>query len=146
MIPAPLPKVFRFFSNAENLEQLTPTSLRFKILSQTPIEMKPGAMIDYRLNLIGVPFRWKTKIEAWEPNRRFVDNQERGPYLLWRHTHSFEAQGDSTLMNDLVEYAVPGWILEPIVHALFVGPQVKRIFAYRTQVISELFGQARPIT
>ncbi len=140
LISAPLSEVFRFFSDAENLEKLTPSSLKFKILSPTPIEMREGTIIDYRLTLMGVPFRWKTKIEVWEPDRCFVDNQERGPYLRWHHTHAFEAQGETTLMNDRVEYAVPGGILEPIIHALFVGPQVKAIFAFRTQAISKVFG------
>ena len=145
LISAPLSEVFPFFSNAENLESLTPSFLKFKILSPRPIEMRAGTIIDYRLVLMGVPFTWRTKIEAWEPGRRFVDNQEKGPYLRWHHTHSFESRGDETLMVDTVEYAVPGWFLEPIVHKLFVGPQVKQIFEYRTQAISKVFGQAKEL-
>ena len=140
LISAPLPEVFGFFSDAENLERLTPASLKFKILTSKPIEMKVGTVIDYRLKLMGVPFQWKTKIVEWEPNARFTDNQERGPYLLWRHTHAFESSGNATLMTDHLEYAIPGGIVEPIIYRLFVGPQVKRIFAYRTQAILEVFG------
>lgn len=139
LIPAPLERVFEFFSRAENLERITPKSLRFEILSPMPIVMKPGALIEYRLRLSGIPFRWVTKITAWEPNRRFVDEQLKGPYRQWIHEHTFESDGSRTRMRDVVDYAVPGGPLAPIINALFVKRQVQKIFAHRGDEIRRQF-------
>lgn len=139
LIPAPLERAFEFFSRAENLERITPKSLRFEILSPMPIVMKPGALIEYRLRLSGIPFRWVTKITAWEPNRRFVDEQLKGPYRQWIHEHTFESDGSRTRMRDVVDYAVPGGPLAPIINALFVKRQVQKIFAHRGDEIRRQF-------
>jgi len=42
--------------------------------------MKAGAIIDYSLRLYGVSVKWRTRIEAFEPELRFVDTQLKGPY------------------------------------------------------------------
>ena len=42
-IRAPLDAVFDFFSDARNLEQITPDWLHFRVLTEDPIEMKVGA-------------------------------------------------------------------------------------------------------
>ena len=105
--------------------------------------MKPGAIIDYRLKLMGVPFKWQTEITVWEPGKRFVDVQRKGPYLLWEHEHEFTANGESTLMVDRLRYATPGGPVEPLVTALFVRRRVEAIFSYRDQAIREYFDQPR---
>ena len=69
--------------------------------------MGKGALIRYRLRVRGMPVSWLTEITAWEPPHRFVDEQVRGPYTLWHHTHTFEALDDGgTLMRDVVRYRV----------------------------------------
>lgn len=140
VVPRPLEEVFDFFSRAENLEALTPAFLRFKILTPPPIQMKPGAVIEYRLSLYGIPVRWKTLIEVWEEGRRFVDVQARGPYKSWRHEHRCEAAGGSTVMRDRVDYSMPFGLLGALAHALFVRRSVARIFDYRREKIGELPG------
>ena len=108
MLPRPPAEVFPFFADARNLERLTPPWLRFAVLTSGPIEMRPGATIDYRLRLRGVPIRWRSEITAWEPPLRFVDEQRRGPYRLWVHEHRFEERDGCTVASDHVRYAVWG--------------------------------------
>jgi ligand-binding SRPBCC domain-containing protein len=141
-LQAPIGQVFDFFSRAENLERLTPASLRFQILTPLPIEMRVGAKIEYRLRLFGVPFRWMSEITVWEPGRRFVDVQRKGPYRKWVHEHLFEADGEATRMWDIVQYELPGGFLAPVVHALFVRRQVERIFGYRSRVVVQALDDA----
>lgn len=138
-IPRKLEEVFDFFSRAENLEQLTPPSVGFQILTPTPIGMREGALIDYKIRIRGVPVRWRTKIAAWEPPNRFVDEQLAGPYRQWIHEHRFEAEGDGTRMVDKVLYRAPGWFLEPLIHHFFVGPELGKIFAFREARMREIF-------
>jgi ligand-binding SRPBCC domain-containing protein len=138
LVRRPLAEVFAFFSDAANLEAITPDFLRFRILSPLPIAMRPGARIDYQLSLFGVPFRWRSRIEDWEPGRRFVDVQERGPYLRWHHTHEFDAVPDGTRVRDTVRYALPLGPLGALAHGLFVRRQVEGIFDHRRRRIEAL--------
>ena len=135
LLPLDLETTFSFFADAANLDRLTPPWLHFQILSQLPIEMRAGAVIDYRLKLRGIPINWQSEVTVWEPPHRFVDVQRRGPYRLWEHTHHFEAVGDSaTLVRDEVQYAVPGGSL---VNSLGVRPDLERIFRYRREQLEE---------
>lgn len=135
----PRAEVFEFFADAGNLERLTPPWLGFEILTPRPIAMRAGARIDYRLRVHGVPLRWRTKINTWEPPRLFVDEQLRGPYRLWHHTHTFTEQDGGTTVHDRVRYAVLGGIL---VQKLLVERDVRTIFAYREKVLHEIFPPA----
>lgn len=137
VIPRPLPEVFAFFSDARHLNDLTPPWLHFRMLTPPPIVMAAGTLIDYQLRLFGVPVRWRTEITAWEPLVRFVDVQRRGPYRRWVHEHTFREVPGGTLVSDQVEYAVPGWLLEPLVHRWLVGGRLREIFAYRRQQLEQ---------
>jgi ligand-binding SRPBCC domain-containing protein len=136
----PLAEVFGFFADAGNLETITPKALRFHILTPRPIVMQPGTIIEYRLRLMGIPFRWKTLIETFEPMRRFTDSQAKGPYRLWHHTHEFLEQDDGVLIVDRVRYQLPLGILGQLAHMLFVRRQLEGIFEFRRQKIEEVFG------
>jgi ligand-binding SRPBCC domain-containing protein len=139
-VPRPRGEVFAFFADAHNLEAITPAFLRFRILTPAPIAMRPGALIDYRLSLSGVPFRWWTRIEAFEPEARFVDVQLAGPYRRWHHTHTFEDAPGGTLVKDRVEYALPLGPLGDLAHALFVRRRLATIFDHRARAIAARFG------
>lgn len=142
-IPKPRDEVFAFFADAGNLEQMTPRWLAFRILTPQPIAMHDGALIDYRISLLGVPMRWRTRIEAWRPNERFVDTQLSGPYRRWHHTHTFEEIEGGTLMRDRVEYQLPLGPLGTVAHALFVRLQLRMIFDHRYATIERIFGRWR---
>jgi len=133
-------ETFAFFSNAANLDAITPPSLGFTILTPLPIVMREGALIEYRLRLVGMPIHWLTRIDAWDPGRSFTDTQLRGPYALWVHHHSFAAHSGGTLIRDQVEYALHVPYLTAPVHAVFVRPTIEKIFAYRREVITRVLG------
>jgi hypothetical protein len=138
-----LEDTFEFFSDAFNLEKITPEFLRFQILTPRPLIMQAGTNIEYSLSLFGVPFRWRTLIEQWEPGIKFVDSQIKGPYAKWVHTHSFEALGPArTLMRDRVEYQIPFGLLGEIAHGLFVKATLEKIFNYRAEATARLLAPA----
>ena len=138
----PVADVFTFYSDAANLEAITPPFLRFRILTPTPIAMQAGTRIEYALSLYGVPVHWRTLITCWEPGVCFVDEQESGPYALWRHTHTFEPRGTSTLMRDVVEYREPFGALGQLAHVLVVRRMLERIFDYRRDATGLLLGRS----
>lgn len=141
-VDAPLDEVFPFFSAAQNLGAITPPALDFRIVTPEPIEIHEGRVIDYAISLGPLPMRWRTVIERWEPGRRFVDAQHRGPYRCWFHEHEFEAHGDRTRMIDRVWFAAPFGFIGRITNRLFIFDMLRRIFGFRARVIEQRFGTA----
>jgi ligand-binding SRPBCC domain-containing protein len=142
-IPRPRDEVFAFFSDAGNLESITPGLLHFHILTPRPIAIRAGTLIEYRLALFGVPFRWRSRIESFDPPRKFSDVQDRGSFKLWRHTHEFNEQDGGTLMVDRVEYQLPLGPLGWIANSLVVRRQLAEIFDYRHRAIERLLAENR---
>ncbi|HEV8199900.1 MAG TPA: SRPBCC family protein [Candidatus Polarisedimenticolia bacterium] len=134
----PVERVFDFFAQPSNLETITPPWLHFRILTPRPIVMREGTRIDYRLRVHGLPLRWCSEITSWDPPRRFVDEQIRGPYRVWIHEHEFVETGGGTEVRDRVRYAVPGGAL---VDRLLVRRDVGRIFEHRATRLREIFAE-----
>ena len=128
--------LFPFFADAANLDALTPPWLHFRIVTPPPIVLREGALIDYRLRVRGLPLRWRTRINEWNPPHTFVDEQVRGPYRLWIHVHLFEAHDGGTLATDHVRYAVP---FDFLVHRWLVRRDVESIFQYRAEALRKRF-------
>ena len=129
--------VFDFYADAFNLERLTPPWLRFEVITPAPITMQSGVEIDYRLRLHGLSLKWRSRITAWDPPHRFVDEQIRGPYRTWIHEHTFTPHQGGTLVGDHVKYAMlGGWLAD----RLLVRRDLERIFAFRQQRLAEIFG------
>ncbi len=135
VLPCSRERVFSFFADPRNLEIITPEWLKFRVLSRG-IEMRSGSFIDYRLRLRGIPIRWQSEITIWNPPHCFVDQQCRGPYTEWIHTHQFEEIEGSTKVLDDVRYDHLGgrWV-----NHLFVARDLEKIFSYRKSKLQELF-------
>jgi ligand-binding SRPBCC domain-containing protein len=136
-LPRPGEEVFAFSADAANLDAITPPWVHFHTVTPAPIEMRPGTLIDHKLRIHGLPIRWQSRITVWEPPARFVDEQVRGPYRLWRHEHVFEERDGGTNVSDHVQYAVA---FDFLVHKLFVARDVEKIFAHRTETLRRRFG------
>jgi ligand-binding SRPBCC domain-containing protein len=142
-VPLDAPRLFAFFGDARNLDRLTPPWLHFRIRDETTdsLMMRPGTRIDYRLRLYGVPISWQTEITVWDPSQQFVDEQRRGPYHWWIHTHTFTPIDGGTEMEDEVRYCPRGGALP---HLLFVRRQLRRIFQFRHRALYAALGLPAP--
>ena len=140
IIPRNILDVFGFFSKPENLSVITPSKMGFKILTPSPIEMKEGALIDYTVKIIGLPIRWTTLITKYDPPNLFIDQQLKGPYSMWHHTHNFKKLNDNeTLIEDIVIYSVPYSFIGGLIHSLYIKRDLEKIFSYRSKKIKEIF-------
>jgi len=142
-VASPLQRTFPFFAKPENLALITPPSLGFCLLTPVPVAMEKGRIIDYTIRVMGLPVRWRTLITTYQPPRCFVDEQMIGPYSFWHHTHRFEPRDGGTLLYDDVRYALPLALIGPardLVHTFYVRSSLERIFDYREQVFTRLFG------
>ncbi len=142
IVRRPVEEVFAFFAHARNLQAITPEWLRFEVLTPEPVAMAAGTLIDYRLRLHGVPLRWTSLIEEWEPGRRFVDRQLRGPYRLWHHTHEFLPHADGTIVSDRVRYQAPLGPIGTLAERLFIRRDLARVFDHRHDAVTRLLAPA----
>ncbi len=140
LAPCAISRVFEVFEDPYNLAKITPPWLGFRVISPEKVVMRRDVRIEYRIRWLGIPLLWRTLITAYEPPFAFVDEQETGPYALWRHRHIFQPTPEGTVVSDHVEYALPFGLLGRAVHALVAGEQLRRIFVYRQQKLAEMFG------
>ncbi|MEC9456602.1 MAG: SRPBCC family protein [Candidatus Neomarinimicrobiota bacterium] len=142
-IEQPIDVVFDFFSKPENLEEITPPRLRFKIITPSPIIMEKGSVIDYYIKILGISVHWQTLITTFVPPYRFIDEQIKGPYSLWHHTHTFSEENGGTMIRDEVRYIVPAGFLGQIMNFIWIKKDLDDIFSYRKEVISEKFSEPK---
>lgn len=138
-IPRPLSEVFPFFSEAKNLERITPEWLNFHIVDMSTDKIQEGSLINYRLKIKGVPTRWRTRISTWQPPYEFVDEQLKGPYDLWHHTHRFQEVAGGTLMTDRIVYRPPLGPLGTIAREIMIKNDVDTIFGHRLKTVETYF-------
>lgn len=141
----PLAEAFAVFENPHNLAEITPPWLDFQITSPGKVVMRRGAEIDYRVRWLGMPLKWKTRITEYEPPYQFIDLQLRGPYVLWRHLHTFIEDRDETVVGDEVRYVLPFGPLGWLAHQAIVAEQLIGIFEYRQKALARLLGEVSQI-
>ena len=143
-IDLPINDVFSFFSQPNNLSLITPPRLKFDILTPLPIKMKEGQLIDYSLTIMYFfKLHWRTLITDYERPYKFIDQQIKGPYSLWHHTHIFEEKDGGTVIYDNVTYAIPFGVIGRLIHALYIKYDVQSIFKYRHKILNQIFSEIK---
>jgi len=138
-VPDKIENVFDFFSAAKNLEEITPDFLNFKVKNMSSKEIEKDTIINYKLKIHGIPASWQTQITEWVPLKMFVDNQNKGPYTLWNHTHMFTPLENGTLIEDRIKYKVPGHLIGLLALGSFIRKDVSQIFRHRVETIKNKF-------
>lgn len=141
-IPRKRAEVFDFFRTPENLVHITPPALGFRILTPPPLTMKEGTLIDYTVGWMGVRMHWRTLITKYSEPECFIDEQLRGPYLMWHHEHRFREIEGGTEMADVVHYVLPFGVIGRLAHWVLIRRQLRAIFDYREAAVADLFGNA----
>lgn len=140
VLPVTLEQAWKFFSDPNNLQHITPKAMGFTVKSEAHGDrIYHGQIIEYSLKpLLGIKMYWMTEITHVQEYRFFVDEQRFGPYSLWHHQHHFKEVPGGVEMTDIVHYRIPlGW-LGDLANALFVRRKLDKLFAYRTDIITPM--------
>ncbi|MGO8796686.1 MAG: SRPBCC family protein [Candidatus Sulfotelmatobacter sp.] len=160
-VPFPLPRVFAFFCDPQNLPRIMPSATVTKIDRLTLFAPPPppdastfshaagiGTLIETSFRMF--PFlplraRWVARITEFEWNHHFADVQEKGPFKSWHHRHEFVADRrngvDGTVVRDVIEYEVGFLFLGAIANSLFIERQLRQTFADRQNKLPEMLVQ-----
>ena len=141
-IPASREKTWDFFSNPANLQVITPSAMKFRTLNLVNgTKIYPGQIIEYRVSpLLHIPLHWITEITEVRDLEFFIDEQRKGPYLLWRHQHHFRDIEGGTEMTDIVHYRLPLKALGNLTNTWIVKRKLRDIFRFRYDKVEEIFG------
>ena len=123
--------VFAFHERDDILSLLLPPWQKGRVISRTG-GLQVGARVEFRLWIGPIPVTWIAVHTAYEHNRLFVDEQEKGPFAYWRHQHIFEPDGDGCILRDEIDYSVPLG-LDPLVGWL-IERDLRRMFKFRHEV------------
>lgn len=144
-LPLGIQAAWAFLSDPHNLAKITPSHMGFEITSPTGQQTYAGQIITYNVRpLLGLTLTWVSEITQCRAPNFFVDEQRFGPYRFWHHQHSLEAVNQqTTLMRDMIHYALPFDLPGSPIDRLVVKPKLKAIFAYREQALKKLFPAKR---
>ena len=157
-LPFPLPVVFAFFANPQNLPPLMPAWQRAKIdelrliappapPAGSPSRLGTGVGTTMILSFRAVPLlplrlHWLALIPEFEWNDHFCDTQTAGPFHYWRHCHSVRSEVrdgiEGTIVHDRVEYELPGGPLGDLANLIGGRAQMRYIFGVRHRQAAKL--------
>jgi uncharacterized protein YbjT (DUF2867 family)/lipocalin/ligand-binding SRPBCC domain-containing protein len=139
VVAAPAAAVFRWHERPDALEQLMPPGRLVRRLVRIEHRaggVRDGGRVTLSIGLGPVRLRWEARHYGYVRGKQFCDEQVRGPFRTWRHTHRVEAIGTSeSLYEDRVEYRLRGGALA---QALFDAPLrliLARVFAQRHRTV-----------
>ena len=135
-VPAPADEVFRWHARPGAFERLNPPWDPAEVVSRSGGIEEEGSQVVLRVG----PLRQRWVAEHWgcRPGREFQDRQLAGPFALWRHAHRMEPDGDAaSVLEDEIEYALPGGVIGDFVGSSFVRSTLERVFTYRHRVTAD---------
>jgi uncharacterized protein (TIGR01777 family) len=82
------------------------------------------------------PFHFHAHHVEDNPGEMFRDIQERGPFASWSHTHLFHNTDNGSLLEDRIEYALPGHRFLPSFLTNHVERKLTRVFQQRQRTLT----------
>ena len=129
-MPAPAQELFAWHERPGALERLTPPFAPVELLERTG-DIRDGRVV---LGMPVGPFRvrWVAQHRDYVAGRQFRDEQIRGPFARWIHTHTVEPVGaDGSILEDRIEWALPGGPLGALLGRGGTERLLDRLFTWR---------------
>lgn len=143
-LAAPAQEVFAWHERPGAFELLSPPWIKVKVTERVG-GIADGGVVCLELNFGPARLQWNLEHRNYVPGKQFQDVQVTGPFLSWKHTHIFaDCAGSSCLMTDKIEYRPFPLIGSGLSKQLLIE-ELKRMFTYRHEVLSQQMQQKWPI-
>ena len=102
--------------------------------------IQAGKLVDgdetiFKVSLGPIKRTWLARHHSVKEGVGFSDRMIKGPFGAWNHQHTFESKGESTIVNDHVEYKLPLHFLTGWTAPFTVKPRMNQMFRYRTDIV-----------
>lgn len=98
--------------------------------------IEEGEEVEWEASDLGFTWRLRSRITAMDRPREFTDEQVSGPFVRYRHTHTFVARDGGTLMIDDWRHTAPLGPLGALADALFLERHMRRTLELRAAAIN----------
>lgn len=136
-INAPVSDVFKWHARPGALERLSPPWDPIQVIRRTG-GILPGAEVYLKMKLGPFSYPWHARHSDYDEDRLFRDQQVKGPFRSWIHTHRFEPDGErACFMEDHIEYRLPAHSLSHVFAKSIIQKKLTRIFNYRHRTLMD---------
>lgn len=130
-IEVPVDRLFDWHRRPGAFERLMPPWEKLELVRRVG-GIENGARTVLRLRKGPLRLRWEAVHRDFVEGRQFVDEQVRGPFARWVHTHRFEADGDqASILDDRVEYQLKFGAPGALLAGGMIAKQLERMFQFR---------------
>ncbi|WP_319587570.1 TIGR01777 family oxidoreductase [uncultured Desulfobulbus sp.] len=112
------------------LERLIPPWEQTRVAARSG-GIDPGGRVVLAMHAGPIPYQWHARHIENLPGLMFRDIQDRGPFARWTHTHRFADTPNGALLEDQIDYALPGQAILPGLATGLVDRTLTRVFRYR---------------
>ncbi len=137
-VEAPIERVWEFYTDLKNLRKITPPSLGLEVV-KADLPLRRGSRVVFRAHVGPFPVEWEAVIREFDPPRRFSDEQARGPFDYWSHTHEFEPLGETAArVRDTIRLRPPLGLFGRGALLPLLEREIHSLFRYRAKKIHEI--------
>lgn len=130
-VEVPAAELFEWHARPGAFERLKPPWVRLRLIQRSG-GIADGGRVIFRMGVAPLACVWEARHHGFEPGRRFCDEQVRGPFARWNHTHSFDEDGAAAgILTDTVDYRLPMRALGALVAGRYMQRVLERMFAWR---------------
>lgn len=123
-------EVFAWHTRPGALQRLSPPWEHVTLVK--PGEVRNGTHVVVRMKRGPLDLTWEVAHRDVEPGRQFVDEQVKGPFQRWIHTHRFlPAEDGRCVMEDEIDWEPPLGVAGDLLAAPRVAKDLERAFAFR---------------
>ena len=122
--------VFDWFERRGSFRRLMPPwEIAEEVRSDETLE--DGAQRVFRFPLGPLKMTWVAEHVGYEPPEKFEDFMRKGPFRSWHHVHRFIENGETTIVQEEVEYELPMGFLGRMFGSRNVRNRLDRMFRAR---------------
>ncbi|HVZ81551.1 MAG TPA: TIGR01777 family oxidoreductase [bacterium] len=129
-IEVPVEELFRWHTQGPAFERLAPPWEKVHVLERTG-GLQDGGKVVLQVRQGPVALEWTAVHRDYIEGKQFVDEQVRGPFARWIHTHQTRSDGpQASILKDHIEYQPPFGPLGALASG-YLRSKIERTFRFR---------------